>query len=78
MNAENGTWAATRSSWAANTYSLTQGTDIIATEPFVLEGQGVGATTISGSTNSRHQNPFGELARILRVDSGAGVTIRRT
>jgi hypothetical protein len=57
------------------TYSLTQGTDIIATKPFNLQGAGVASTTIDGSQNASSA-VFNPLARILRVDSGATVVIQ--
>ena len=58
----------------ANTYSLTQGTDIdITTSPLTIEGAGVTNTSIDGSQNSG-SNEYGELARILKVQ-GATVTI---
>ena len=57
----------------ANTYKLTQGTNIIISKSLVLQGDGVTATTIDGSANSG-SNQFGSLARILRTDGGT-VTI---
>jgi Fibronectin type III domain len=59
----------------AGTYSLTQGTDIIATKSFDLQGAGVASTTIDGSKNASSAT-FNPLARILRVDSGATVVIQ--
>jgi hypothetical protein len=76
VDAENGTAAGGDTIvLGANAYSLTQGTDIIATKPFDLQGAGVASTTIDGSQNSG-SNQFGALARILRVDSGATVVIQ--
>jgi hypothetical protein len=56
-------------------YSLTQGTDIIATKSFELQGAGVASTTIDGAEN-RSTGPFNPSARILRVDSGATLVIQ--
>ena len=76
VNAENGTPSGGDTiELGASTYALTQGTDIIATKPFVLQGTGVTSTTIDGSQNSG-TNPFAALARILRVDTTAAVTIQ--
>ena len=54
-------------------YELTQGTDIDITQSITIEGNGVGSTSVDGSENSG-SNPYGETARILRVDN-ATVTI---
>jgi hypothetical protein len=75
IDAENGTAGGDKIVLADATYSLTQGTDIIAAKPFDLEGAGVTSTTIDGSHNASSA-PFNPLARILRVDSGATVVIR--
>jgi Fibronectin type III domain len=56
-------------------YSLTQGTDIQITTSLTLEGGGVTATSIDGSENDGGQGQA-DLARILRVDGGATVTIQ--
>ena len=57
----------------SNTYSLTQGTNIIIAKSLVLEGTGVSTTTIDGATNS---GTNGSLARILQIGRGATVTIQ--
>jgi Fibronectin type III domain len=56
-------------------YSLTQGTDIQITASLTLDGGGVSATSIDGSQNDGGQGG-GAIARILRINSGATVTIR--
>ncbi len=56
-------------------YQLTQGTDIETQQVAPAPGNGVASTTIDGSRNSG-QNQFGAVARILRIDSGATMTIQ--
>ena len=57
----------------ANTYKLTQGTNIIIRSRSSCRATASPATTIDGSANSG-TNQFGSLARILRTDGGT-VTI---
>jgi hypothetical protein len=75
INAENGTAGGDTIVLSAGTYSLTQGTDIIATKSFDLQGAGVASSTIDGSKNVSSAT-FNPLARILRIDSGATVVIQ--
>ncbi len=56
-------------------YSLTQGTDIQITTSLTLVGGGVTATSIDGSQNDGGRGE-GAIARILRIDGGAAVTIQ--
>ena len=51
------------------TYTLQQGTNITISKSLALEGDGADATSIDGSQNSG-TNPFGNIARILKVTSG--------
>jgi hypothetical protein len=76
ITAENGTSSGGDTiALGSSTYTLTQGTQLLITQPLTLIGNGVSATTIDGSQNFG-SNMFQNRARILRVDAPATVTIR--
>jgi hypothetical protein len=56
----------------SQTYTLTQGTNIVIAQNLTIQGNGVDATVIDGSGNSA---PSGPQARILRINAGT-VTIK--